>query len=93
MPIYEYRCGKCSRVTSSFYRNFQPPVSVQCERCGSVETTRLLSSFAFHRSTDSKLSELDPKYDKMVDEAMRRTPESDPQKHLNRMIPFDAAEE
>ena len=93
MPIYAFRCSQCNQLTSRFSRKFEPPTSVQCEGCGNPETIRLLSSFAFHRSIDSKLSYLDPKYDKLVDEAMKKTSESDPQKHLDRMIPFDVADE
>ena len=43
--------------------DFQP----SCPDCGSADIHRLISSFAFHLSMRSKLEQLDPKYDKMID--------------------------
>ncbi|MCZ6643368.1 MAG: hypothetical protein O7F71_17475 [Gammaproteobacteria bacterium] len=38
----------------------------------------------------SKLEKLDPRYDKMVDHAMKSTPEADPDRYLKRMrVPKD----
>ncbi|MDA1074842.1 MAG: hypothetical protein O3A63_08815 [Proteobacteria bacterium] len=36
----------------------------------------------------SKMEKLDPKYDRMVDKAMRSTPEADPDRHLKRLKPL-----
>jgi hypothetical protein len=38
-----------------------------CERCGSKRTERIISAFAFHLSMQSRMEQLDPKYDKMID--------------------------
>ncbi len=49
MPIYEYKCKACSRLTSQFVRNTgaeRPPV---CQHCGG-KTARALSRFAVGRS-------------------------------------------
>jgi hypothetical protein len=41
-------------------------------------------------SKASKLERLDPKYDKMVDRAMKSTPQADPDRYLERMrVPKD----
>jgi len=40
-----------------------------CPECGGKRLTRLISRFAFHQSMMSKLEQLDPKYDKMIDAA------------------------
>jgi len=50
MPIYEYRCRACRRKVSIFVRGFSDPVSPACERCGSRDLARLVSSFALVRS-------------------------------------------
>ena len=94
MPLYEYRCHKCDHVTSVLWRNYSPPSTSRCEACGQQGAQKRISSFAFHKSTDTKLAELDPKYDKMIDSALKKSPPtSDPQYHLDRMIPFDSTPE
>ncbi|MPZ24145.1 MAG: hypothetical protein GEU28_11525 [Dehalococcoidia bacterium] len=50
MPIYEYRCADCGRLTSVFTRSREGATAVACERCGSTNTARTLSRFAYHRS-------------------------------------------
>ena len=40
------------------------------------------------RSSASKVARLDPKYEKMVDAAMKNTPEGDPDRVLRRLKPF-----
>jgi hypothetical protein len=40
------------------------------------------------RSSASKVARLDPKYDQMVDRAMRNTPQADPDRVLRRLKPF-----
>lgn len=50
MPIYEYECGKCRRVSSFLVRSpagHKPPA---CPRCGHLETTRVFSRFASVKS-------------------------------------------
>lgn len=37
-----------------------------------------------HLSKESKVARLDPKYDAMVDKAMRDTPSADPDRLINR---------
>lgn len=46
MPIYEFRCEDCGRITSHFSRKADAGLSAPCEHCGSAETRRLVSSFA-----------------------------------------------
>jgi hypothetical protein len=47
-----------------------------------------MSGASVHRSSASKAARLDPKYDRMVDRAMRNTPEGDPDRVLKRLKPF-----
>ena len=46
MPIYEFRCDDCPRITNHFSRKPDPNATVSCEHCGSASTQRLVSSFA-----------------------------------------------
>ena len=45
MPIYEYRCKKCSHVTS-FLEAAGRKGQHECEECGSRATEKILSTFA-----------------------------------------------
>ena len=89
MPLYEYKCLGCQHVTSRYWRNFSPPEAVACEGCGDAEAERRFSTFAFHKSAETKMAELDPKYDKMVDEAFKNSPStSDPSTTWTRWPPL-----
>lgn len=43
MPIYEYRCEDCQRVSSVFVRSLRASVEPACEHCGSRSVTRIMS--------------------------------------------------
>ncbi|MBI2863953.1 MAG: hypothetical protein HYX94_05265 [Chloroflexi bacterium] len=58
MPIYEYRCGCCSRKVSIFVRSVASPLSPNCTFCGSRDLKRLVSAVAYHRSEADRLSEI-----------------------------------
>ena len=59
------------------------PADVACEHCQGV-ATRILSRPAVKLSAKSKVGRLDPKYDRMVDQAMRNTASADPDRLINR---------
>lgn len=68
MPIYEYGCRDCRHVTSTFVRTARGRTrKPACEKCAGKRVERIISAFAFHQSFQSKLEQLDPKYDKMID--------------------------
>src|SRR5579863_8082242 len=64
MPIYEYECGACGRVSAhvmllqvaSRGRDLRRP---DCPACGSSRTRRVMSSFAVVESEGSRLANLD----------------------------------
>ncbi len=65
MPIYEYRCADCGRVTNVFVRTvstaFADPV---CEHCGSTKTARAVSKFAVAKNQQQVLEDYgDPAFD------------------------------
>jgi putative FmdB family regulatory protein len=49
MPIYEYACKSCKRLTSAFVRSATNESPPKCQHCGGV-TARALSRFAVGRS-------------------------------------------
>jgi putative FmdB family regulatory protein len=67
VPVYEYACMDCKQVVDVLMRRVTDDAEARCPQCGGTNTRRLISGFAFHRSWLSKLEQLDPKYDKMID--------------------------
>ena len=67
MPVYEFACMDCKKVVSVLVRRVSDDVRAACPTCGGRNMRRLVSGFAFHRSFMTKLEQLDPKYDKMID--------------------------
>src|SRR4030042_4041053 len=57
MPIYEYKCRKCGRLTSVFVRSAGSPTDASCKACGSGELERAVSAFAYHRSESTILDD------------------------------------
>ncbi|XUX01040.1 MAG: zinc ribbon domain-containing protein [Dehalogenimonas sp.] len=45
MPIYEYKCKKCTK-RFELLRRFSDTAEVTCPKCGSTETERKISSFS-----------------------------------------------
>jgi putative FmdB family regulatory protein len=60
MPIYEYRCEACGRVTSQLVLSPSQERSPACRACASPRTRRVMSRFAHHRSEASRLADFDP---------------------------------
>lgn len=82
MPLYEYRCAECGAVTGELASVKSIPSEVQCA-CGAT-ASRIVSKPSVHLSKGSKVARLDPKYDALVDKAMRDTPTADPDRLINR---------
>jgi len=51
MPIYEFRCNACSRITSVFARSIGGDLAPVCSSCGTNNLSRLISRVAVHKST------------------------------------------
>lgn len=60
MPIYEYRCQKCRRRFSVFWRSFSAidESAVKCKYCQSTDVRRLVSRVRVVRSEDSRLEDM-----------------------------------
>ncbi len=94
MPIYEYRCQDCGGVNSVFLRSMSSPDPSSCRLCEGSSLQRIMSRVAYLRSESDKLDQLDPKYFKMVDQALANAPaNSDPDFHMKSMVPFSQARE
>jgi putative FmdB family regulatory protein len=69
MPIYEYRCEKCRRISSVLTTRISEKVEAVCTHCGGKKMSRLMSRFAMPRSEESRMEALaDPSRMGDVDE-------------------------
>ena len=84
MPYYEYRCEKCSEISTVFAHINDKPETVPCEHGCGTRAKPIVSRLNVKLSGLSKVERLDPKYDKMVDQAMNKDPKSDPMRYINR---------
>ena len=85
MPIYAYRCDSCDEVTDTFASIKDVPAQVTCGSCGSSHTHRIIARVAYHASEATKTARLDPKYEKMVDHAMKKSASADENRLIDRM--------
>ena len=53
MPIYEFRCRNCDTISSVLIKSVAAPFTAQCSSCGSSELIRVVSRFAYHKSTQT----------------------------------------
>lgn len=57
MPIYEFKCGDCGRLTSIFVRSVSAEYQAACSHCGGANVSRAVSRFAYHKSEQTILEE------------------------------------
>ena len=57
MPIYEYKCQDCDRLTSVFVKSMSSEVDATCRHCGGSKLSRAISGFAYHKSEQTILAE------------------------------------
>jgi putative FmdB family regulatory protein len=88
LAVYEFRCADCGEVTPHWCSIAERPATIACAHCGASGATRIVSQSSVRLSSASKVARLDPKYDKMVDRAMKNTPQADPDRVLKRLKPF-----
>jgi putative FmdB family regulatory protein len=50
MPIYEFVCQNCHKRLSFLIRDISVPPAPKCTYCGSINLSRVLSGFAYHKS-------------------------------------------
>jgi len=59
MPIYEYECADCGRTASHVVLGSEQLQHPDCPRCGSLQTRRVMSSFAVMESEAGRLNNFD----------------------------------
>ena len=57
MPIYEFKCRECGRLTSVFVRNMGASGEPTCQHCGGRRLERVVSRFAYRKSEQTILDE------------------------------------
>ena len=80
MPIYEYRCQDCGRVSSFFVRSIGNEVTAVCSHCGSSEMARRMSSFATAKSVASVHEQFAPGSEHRSPEYYQDPPQHRPQR-------------
>lgn len=53
MPIYEYKCGSCSGVSSFFTKSIGVALEPVCQHCQSKDMQRRMSTFAMGKTVES----------------------------------------
>ena len=66
MPIYEYKCKSCKVRESIFFRSFSDVKDPKCSNCGSLDMTRLISSFTVVKGWGDFMKDM-PAWDSMMD--------------------------
>lgn len=81
MPIYEYRCKKCNKISSFLLLRTTEEIDPQCKHCGSKDLAKVISRVAVLKSEEqrlesmldpSKFSDLDENDPGSVERVMRR---------------------
>jgi putative FmdB family regulatory protein len=90
MPLYEFRCVRCDDVIAVMRTIATRDDPERCAACGEVRQ-RSVCGPAVHLSAMSKVERADPRYDRMVDQAMRNTSSADPDRLLRTLKPFSGA--
>ena len=60
MPIYEFRCHNCQNKISLLVRSTTGSPPAQCPHCGGEELSRVISSFAYHKSEPTRIEQSGP---------------------------------
>lgn len=58
MPIYEYRCGNCGKISEFLLIKTDETLIPQCKRCKSKKMSRVLSKVKVIRSEESRMESL-----------------------------------
>ena len=58
MPIYEFRCADCGKISEFLIIKTDDRVAPQCKRCGSKKMSRVLSRVRVVRSEESRIESL-----------------------------------
>lgn len=57
MPIYEFKCADCGRLSNIFTKSVGKEFEATCQHCGGRKLSRAVSRFAYHRSEQAVLGQ------------------------------------
>ena len=58
MPIYEFRCEDCGKISEFLMIKSDEKVALECKRCGGKKMFRVLSKVRVIRSEESRMESL-----------------------------------
>jgi putative FmdB family regulatory protein len=58
MPIYEYRCEECGKLSSFLLLRVSETIDPQCKHCGSTNVKRIISRVTVFKSEEKRLETL-----------------------------------
>ena len=58
MPIYEYRCGACKKVSSFLLLRATEEIEPYCKGCGSKDVARILSGVSVIKDGEKRIERL-----------------------------------
>ncbi|MCD6570028.1 MAG: hypothetical protein J7L53_04935 [Deltaproteobacteria bacterium] len=61
MPIYEYKCNRCGKITTLLVKGFKEPDNLECNSCGFKDLKRIISTFNSVSSHKERLASFDPR--------------------------------
>jgi len=59
MPIYEYKCNKCGKITTLLVKGFKDPDDLECTHCGFKNLKRIISTVNSPSSHRERLASFD----------------------------------
>ncbi|MGH7865565.1 MAG: FmdB family zinc ribbon protein [Candidatus Binataceae bacterium] len=59
MPIFEYECSRCGRISSHVLLGKRRKPRLACPVCSSTKLARVMSAFAVHESEAARLDSFD----------------------------------
>ena len=84
MPVYEYLCRACGARFSRFFRSLSAAdIAVACGQCGASEAQRAISTFAVHQTLKTQIENLDPAFERQIDDVMKPHLATDPLNRVN----------
>lgn len=81
MPIYEYRCKSCTKVSSFLLLRTTEEIDPQCKHCGCKDLIKIISRVSVLKNEEkrlesmldpSKFSDLDENDPRSIERVMRR---------------------
>lgn len=61
MPIYEYQCRTCGKISSLLILKSEDEQKIKCSHCQKNDLERIMSRFAVHKTEAQRLTEFDPR--------------------------------